>query len=104
MSETLRGIIERVTYANEETGYSVIRLAVKGKLDLVTVVGNLADVNAGETLELEGTWTRHAQYGHQFKVFNYRTVLPATVEGIQKYLGSGLIKGIGPVMAERIVN
>ncbi len=104
MLETLRGMVERVTYANPETGYSVIRLAVKGKLDLTTVVGNLADVNAGETLELEGLWTRHAQYGRQFKVVNYRTVLPATAQGIQKYLGSGLIKGIGPVMAERIVN
>jgi exodeoxyribonuclease V alpha subunit len=103
LSEALRGVVERVTYANEETGYSVVRLAVKGKLDLVTIVGNLADVNVGESLELEGTWTRHPQYGSQFKVFNYRTVLPATSEGIQKYLGSGLIKGIGPVMAERIV-
>lgn len=103
VTETLRGIVERITYANSESGYSVIRLAVKGKPDLVTAVGNLADVNAGETLELEGIWVRHAQYGYQFQVLNYRSVLPATGEGIQKYLGSGLIKGIGPVMAERIV-
>jgi exodeoxyribonuclease V alpha subunit len=103
LPERLRGVVERVTYANAENGYSVIRLAVKGKQDLVTVVGNLADVNAGESLELEGVWTRHRQYGRQFKVLNYRTVLPATAEGIQKYLGSGLIKGIGPVMAGRIV-
>jgi exodeoxyribonuclease V alpha subunit len=104
VTETLRGVVERVTYANEENGYSVVRLAVKGKLDLVTVVGNLADVNAGETLELEGAWTRHRKYGLQFQVQQYRTVLPATAEGIARYLGSGLVKGIGPVMAGRIVD
>lgn len=104
MTETLRGIVERVTYANEENGYSVVRLAVRGKLDLVTVVGNLADVNAGETLELQGAWTRHRKYGLQFEVASYRTVLPATAEGIARYLGSGLVKGIGPVMAGRIVD
>ena len=104
MGEKLRGVVERVTYANAESGYSVVRLAVKGMLDLVTVVGNLADVNAGESLELEGIWTRHQQYGRQFKVLNYRTVLPATAEGIAKYLGSGLIKGIGPVTAARVVD
>jgi len=104
VTETLRGIVERVTYANEENGYSVVRLAVKGKLDLVTIVGNLADVNAGETLELEGTWTQHRKYGLQFQVEKYRTVLPATAEGIVRYLGSGLVKGIGPVMASRIVD
>jgi len=104
VAETLRGVVERITFASQETGYSVLRLAVKGKLDLVTVVGNLADVNVGESLELEGVWLNHRQYGRQFKVLNYRTVLPATVDGIEKYLGSGLIKGIGPVMAGRIVS
>jgi exodeoxyribonuclease V alpha subunit len=104
VTETLRGVVERVTYANEDNGYSVVRLAVKGKLDLVTIVGNLADVNAGETLELEGVWTRHRKYGLQFQVQQYRTVLPATAEGIVRYLGSGLVKGIGPVMAGRIVD
>ncbi|MBN1582479.1 MAG: ATP-dependent RecD-like DNA helicase [Anaerolineae bacterium] len=104
MPETLRGTVERITYANPETGYSVLRLAVKDKLDLETVVGNLADVNTGETLELEGSWIKHRQYGRQFQASGYRTVLPVTSQGIEKYLGSGLIKGIGPVMAERIVN
>jgi exodeoxyribonuclease V alpha subunit len=103
VAEKLRGVVERVTYANPETGYSVVRLAIKGRLDLVTVVGELADVNAGESLELEGEWTRHKQYGRQFRVQGYRTVLPATAEGIEKYLGSGLVKGVGPVMASRIV-
>jgi exodeoxyribonuclease V alpha subunit len=104
VADKLRGVVERVTYANPETGYSVVRLAVKGRLDLVTVVGELADVNAGESLELDGEWTRHKQYGRQFRVLGYRTVLPATAEGIEKYLGSGLVKGVGPVMAGRIVH
>ncbi|MBC7251644.1 MAG: ATP-dependent RecD-like DNA helicase [Anaerolineae bacterium] len=104
MQETLEGTVERITYSHEETGYTVARLAVDGQLDLVTVVGNLLNVNVGERLRLEGFWTTHPQYGRQFKVINYKTVLPATVEGIRRYLGSGLIKGIGPVTAQRIVN
>ncbi len=103
MSEQLRGIVERVTYYNEETGYSVIRLDVPGQRDLVTVVGNLPEVQPGESLRLEGTWTTHQQYGRQFKVERCEQVLPATVEGIKKYLGSGLVKGVGPVTATRIV-
>ena len=103
MADKLQGVVERVTYANDETGYSVVRLAVKGRLDLATVVGELADVNPGESLELEGAWKLHPKYGRQFEVHHYRTVLPATAEGIEKYLGSGLVKGIGPKMAERIV-
>mgnify|MGYP000029322133 CR=1 FL=1 len=104
MQETLEGTVERITYSHEETGYTVARLAVDGQVDLVTVVGNLLSVNVGERLRLEGFWTTHPQYGRQFKVINYQTVLPATVEGIRRYLGSGLIKGIGPVTAQRIVN
>ncbi len=103
MRETLKGTVERITYHNEETGYTVVRLAVSGFRDALTAVGNMADVNVGESLRLEGLWATHPQYGRQFKVLNYKTVLPATVEGIRKYLGSGLIKGIGPVMARRIV-
>ncbi|MCR4405828.1 MAG: ATP-dependent RecD-like DNA helicase [Anaerolineae bacterium] len=104
MHEFLEGTVERITYSHEETGYTVARLAVDGQPDLVTIVGNLLDINVGERLRLEGFWTTHAQYGRQFKVVNYKTVLPATVEGIRRYLGSGLIKGIGPVTARRIVN
>jgi exodeoxyribonuclease V alpha subunit len=103
MHETLEGTVERITYHNEETGYTVIRLAAEGFLDTVTAVGNLADVNVGEHLRLQGLWKTHPQYGRQFRVFDYKTVLPATAEGIRKYLGSGLIKGIGPVTARRIV-
>lgn len=103
MSEQLHGTIERVTYHSEETGYSVIRLNVEGRSGLVTVVGNLPEVNPGESLRLEGVWTTHPQYGRQFKVERCEQILPATVEGIKRYLGSGLVKGVGPVTAARIV-
>ena len=108
MSDQLRGTVERVTYYSEETGYSVIRLNVGGRADpsgrgLVTVIGNLPEVQPGESLRLEGTWTTHQQYGRQFKAERCEQVLPATVEGIKRYLGSGLVKGVGPVTATRIV-
>ena len=103
MLDQIHGTVERVTYYNEETGYSVIRLSVAGRPDLVTVVGNLPEVNPGESLRLEGTWTTHSQYGRQFKAERCTQVLPATVEGLKRYLGSGLIKGVGPVTAARIV-
>jgi len=101
--EKLDGTLERIIYYSEEDGYTVARFQPEGRGDLVTVVGNLMSVNVGESLRLEGFWTTHSQHGRQFKVINYQTVLPATVEGIRKYLGSGLIKGIGPVTAKRIV-
>ncbi|HWE64871.1 MAG TPA: ATP-dependent RecD-like DNA helicase [Chloroflexota bacterium] len=100
---TLEGTLERVTYVSEESGYTVARLAPARGGDLVTVVGNLAGANPGESLRLHGRWTTHAHYGRQFTIEHYSTVLPATIQGIRKYLGSGLIKGIGPVTAERIV-
>ncbi|MDY6876962.1 MAG: ATP-dependent RecD-like DNA helicase [Chloroflexota bacterium] len=103
MSDQLRGTVERVTYYSEETGYSVIRLNVPGQAGLTTVVGNLPEVNPGESLRLEGTWTTHSQYGRQFKAERCEQILPATAEGIRRYLGSGLIKGVGPVTAKRIV-
>ncbi|HUX77298.1 MAG TPA: ATP-dependent RecD-like DNA helicase [Anaerolineae bacterium] len=103
MSDQLHGTVERITYYNEETGYSVIRLHVAGRSDLVTVVGNLPEVQPGESLRLEGTWTTHQQYGRQFRAERCKQVLPATVEGIKRYLGSGLVKGVGPVTATRIV-
>ncbi len=103
MSDSLRGTVERITYYNEETGYSVVRLHVPGQPDLVTVVGDLPEVNPGESLRLEGMWTIHPQYGRQFRAERCEQVLPATAEGIKKYLGSGLVKGVGPVTAARIV-
>ena len=100
----VQGVLERITYANEETGYTVARVDTgRGSDDLLTVVGSLLGVQPGEALRMRGRWGSHPQYGRQFHVDDYTTVLPATVQGIRRYLGSGLIKGIGPKMAERIV-
>src|SRR6266568_5829716 len=100
----LEAVLERVTYANEETGYTIARVATqRSGADLLTVVGPLLGAQVGESLRLSGRWTSHPRYGRQFEVRSYSTVLPATIQGIQRYLGSGLIKGIGPVMAERMV-
>ncbi|WP_328888959.1 SF1B family DNA helicase RecD2 [Streptomyces sp. NBC_00316] len=99
----LEGVLERITYANEENGYTVARVDTgRGAGDLLTVVGSLLGAQVGESLRMEGRWGSHSQYGKQFTVENYTTVLPATIQGIRRYLGSGLIKGIGPVMADRI--
>src|SRR4029077_12047563 len=101
---TLEAVLERITYANEETGYTVARVSVRGSgAELLTIVGNLLGAQPGESLRLQGRWKSHPQYGRQFEVASYTTVLPATLQGIRRYLGSGLIKGIGPKMAERIV-
>jgi exodeoxyribonuclease V alpha subunit len=103
-SATLDAVLERITYANQETGYTVARVATNRSSDLLTVVGPLLGAQPGESLRLQGRWTSHPQYGRQFQVEGYTTVLPATIQGIRRYLGSGLIKGIGPKMAERIVD
>ncbi|MFF5131872.1 ATP-dependent RecD-like DNA helicase [Streptomyces syringium] len=101
----VEGVLERITYANEESGYTVARVDTgRGGGDLLTVVGSLLGAQPGESLRLEGRWGSHPQYGRQFTVENYTTVLPATIQGIRRYLGSGLIKGIGPRIADRIVS
>jgi exodeoxyribonuclease V alpha subunit len=100
----LDGVLERITFANPETGYTIARIDSGGGPDLITAVGPLLGAQVGESLQMRGRWTSHPKYGKQFEVHSYRTVLPATVQGIQRYLGSGLIKGIGPVMAERMVS
>lgn len=100
----VEGVLERITYANEESGYTVARVDTgRGAGDLLTVVGALLGAQPGESLRMEGRWGSHPQYGKQFTVENYTTVLPATIQGIRRYLGSGLIKGIGPRIADRIV-
>jgi exodeoxyribonuclease V alpha subunit len=99
----LVGSVERVTYHNEQNGYTVLRLQIPGRGEPVTVVGNFSAVSPGESLRVIGWWTTHPQYGDQFKAVEYAVTRPATVAGIQKYLGSGLIKGVGPVTARRIV-
>jgi len=111
--DSLEGSVERVTYYAGETGFSVVRLKPAGfhrlppgsatRDGLVTIVGELPEVNPGESLKLMGHWITHAQHGRQFHAERCEQVLPATVEGVRRYLGSGMIRGIGPVMAERIV-
>ncbi|MGQ4513936.1 SF1B family DNA helicase RecD2 [Streptomyces sp. DW26H14] len=99
----LDAVLERITYANEDTGYTVARVDTGRGGDLLTVVGALLGAQPGESLRMEGHWGSHPQYGKQFTVDNYRVTLPATIQGIRRYLGSGLVKGIGPVFADRIV-
>jgi exodeoxyribonuclease V alpha subunit len=108
--DTLRGVVERITYHNEENGYTVAKLAPEsrertlfGAEREVAIVGNMLGLNVGESVELTGRWTVHGDYGRQFQVETFRPVLPATIAGLEKYLGSGLIKGVGPVTAQRIV-
>ncbi|MDX1416355.1 MAG: ATP-dependent RecD-like DNA helicase [Candidatus Promineifilaceae bacterium] len=114
-SDQISGSVERITYYNQENGYSVIRLKpdsrgmlpfkyAGGRESLITVVGNLPEVNPGEWLQLTGRWTSHTKHGRQFKAEECEQSLPASMEGIKRYLGSGMIRGIGPVMAERIVD
>jgi len=99
----LQGQIERITYFNEENGYTVAKVKVHNRRDLVTVVGTILAPAPGEEIAMQGEWVYSPRYGEQFKVVHYTSMIPASVSGIEKYLGSGLIKGIGPVMAKRIV-
>ena len=108
--DTLRGVIERITYHNEENGYTVAKLAPEfahrtsvGSEREIAIIGNMVGVHVGESVELSGRWTVHAEYGKQFAVEQMKQVLPATIAGMEKYLGSGLIRGVGPKTAKRIV-
>lgn len=110
-SETLEGAVERITYYNDENGYSVLRLRPDrprfgqvGRDGLVTVVGNLPELQPGEMVRFTGTWVNHKEHGKQFQAQTVRQTIPATIEGLRRYLGSGLIKGVGPVTAKRIVD
>ena len=101
--ESLQGVVERLTYHSEESGYTIARLQVPRASELLTIVGSFANIQAGQTLQLQGTWRDHPKYGAQFQVSQYRETKPATLTGLEKYLGSGLIKGVGRVTAKRIV-
>ncbi len=103
-SDHLAGVVERVTFHNEENGFSVLRVQARGRRDLVTVVGHAASVSPGEFVQAEGTWVNDRVHGLQFSARRLAAVAPTTVEGIEKYLGSGLIKGIGPHFAKRLVD
>ena len=98
-----RCVVERITYQNETNGYTVIKCRAKNYNDLVTVVGSMPDVHVGSVLQLTGSWRIDPKYGRQFSMETFEETLPATVFGIEKYLGSGLIKGIGPKFAKKIV-
>jgi exodeoxyribonuclease V alpha subunit len=100
----LKGQIERITYANEQNGYTIARMKLEPKGGVVTIVGSLPGLAAGEVVRLRGEWRSHARYGEQFKVASYESAIPATASGVERYLGSGMIKGIGPVMAKRLVS
>lgn len=99
----IRGVVERITYQNPENGYTVLKCAVKSYKELVTVIGSLLDVNVGSVLLIYGNWKVDSRYGRQFAAESWEETLPATVFGIEKYLGSGLIKGVGPKYAKKIV-
>ena len=100
----LRGVVEHITYQNPENGWSVMKVKVKDYKDLVTLTGSLLDVPVGSVLLCEGQWKVDARYGQQFVVESWEEVMPATIYGIEKYLGSGLVKGIGPAYARAIVS
>ena len=101
--EVLAGLVERVTYHNAENGFCVLRIKARGYRDLVTAVGHAATVSAGEWITATGEWVNDRTHGQQFKTRFLRTSAPTTTEGIEKYLGSGMIRGIGPVYAGKMV-
>ena len=102
-TETIQGAIERVTFHQEETGFCVLRVQVKGQRDLVTVIGNTATVHAGEFLECQGIWINDKKHGLQFKASQLAIIPPTTLAGIEKYLASGMVKGVGPHFAKKLV-
>jgi exodeoxyribonuclease V alpha subunit len=102
-TEYLQGIVERVTFHSEESGYTVLRFNIPGERELVTAIGSFPEIHAGQTLRLTGYYREHPKYGRQFQCLHAQEIKPATLTGLEKYLGSGLIKGIGPVTAKRIV-
>ncbi|CAG0992262.1 ATP-dependent RecD-like DNA helicase [Anaerolineae bacterium] len=108
--DVLEGIVERITFYSAETGYTVLRIkpqrvnqGLLGKDGLATVVGTLPEIQPGESVRLSGQWASHKEYGSQFRAVSVEQIAPATVEGLKRYLGSGLIKGVGPVTARLIV-
>ena len=101
--DTLSGVLERIIYSNEQTHWVIGELRANQRESGITILGTLPSVQCGETLELTGQWVNHPVHGRQFKVATYKTTLPSSVYGIRRYLGSGLVKGIGKTYAEKIV-
>jgi hypothetical protein len=104
LPESLSGLIERVTFFDEDGGFGVLKVKVQGHRDLVTVVGSLPSVSAGEWLTAQGRWVQDREYGQQFRAEMLTSTPPTSKEGIEKYLGSGMVKGIGPVYAKKLVD
>ncbi|GAF99330.1 unnamed protein product, partial [marine sediment metagenome] len=103
MAETIAGYLEHISYHNAENDYTVARFITSGTEKRITIVGYLSGVHQGENLRLTGNWKQHPRFGTQFSVESFQFIYPETETGIERYLGSGLIKGIGPKTAERIV-
>jgi exodeoxyribonuclease V alpha subunit len=99
-TEVFAGLVERVTFHNDENGFCVLRVKARGKRDLITVVGHAATIYAGEFIQASSEWSNDRTHGVQFRARFLKAVPPTTVEGIEKYLGSGMIRGIGPVYAK----
>ena len=102
-TEVLAGLVERVTFHHPETGFCVLRVEARGQRDLITVVGHAATITAGEFVQLSGAWVNDRVHGLQFRAGFLKASPPTTLEGIERYLGSGMIRGIGPVYARRLV-
>ena len=101
--EPLSGLVERVTFHSPETGFCVLRVKVRGHRELVTVLGSAASIQPGEFVQVSGRWDNHREHGIQFKTTFLKVMPPSSIEGIEKYLGSGMIKGIGPHFAKKLV-
>ena len=101
--EPLSGLVERVTFHSPETGFCVLRVKVRGHRELVTVLGSAASIQPGEFIQASGRWDNHREHGIQFKTTFLKVMPPSSIEGIEKYLGSGMIKGIGPHFAKKLV-
>jgi exodeoxyribonuclease V alpha subunit len=101
--ELLAGLVERVTYQNAENGFCVIRVKARGHRELITVVGHAAAISAGEWITAAGDWVNDRTHGQQFKARFLKTSAPTSVEGIEKYLASGMIRGVGPVYAKKLL-
>lgn len=102
-TEEIAGLVERVTFFNEESGFAVLRVKVRGQRDLVTVLGPVPSISAGEWLTGRGWWVRDKEHGLQFKAQALKATPPTTTEGVERYLGGGFVKGVGPVLAKKLV-
>src|SRR5256714_14035847 len=102
-TEVLAALVDRVTFHNSENGFCVLRVKARGQRDLITLVGHAAMISAGEFVQASGAWQNDRTHGVQFRASFLKVAAPTTIEGIEKYLGSGMIRGIGPVYARKLV-